>query len=50
MKRVLDSLRVYPVAPTEFAKLLQDDDDDRAKITSAEEPRVPGLIDGLSAT
>lgn len=44
LERVRDSLEVHPVSALEFRRLLQEDDEERARISRREESHVPGLV------
>jgi hypothetical protein len=43
IRRVLESMQVHPVVAPEYRKLLTDDEDDRPRIKTAEQSRVPAL-------
>ncbi len=47
--RILSTLKVFPLAATEYRKLLADDDDARPRIRDARESRIPQFVDALEA-
>lgn len=49
IKTILDNLQVHPVSAPQFRKLLENDDDDRAFISNAEESGIPELARGLES-
>lgn len=42
--RVLASLQIHPVSALEYRKLLQEDEEERARVKNAEETRVPTFV------
>lgn len=49
IRRVLEGMQVHPVVAPEYRKLLADDEDDRPRIKTAEQSRVPALARAFEA-
>lgn len=49
IERVMAGLQVHPLTPYEYRMLLRNDEDDRPKIRTAEESRVPQFMAWLSS-
>lgn len=48
IRTILDKLQVHPVSAPQFRKFLENDEDDRAFISTPEESGIPGLSEGLA--
>lgn len=47
LARVLQTMEVHPIAALEYRKLYLEDEDDRPRITNAEQSRIPALTTAL---
>lgn len=47
LAKIFEDLEVHPVAPVEYRKFLLEDEDDRAKINSLEQSRLPSFAKAL---
>lgn len=49
VERVLASVEVFPLSPLEYRKFRADDEDERARVKSAEDSLVPAMIGALES-